>query len=57
MDTVLTIRDVTYERLATAIDHSLLRRELTVGEVHAGCELAGTCQRSQNASARSSLRE
>jgi deoxyribose-phosphate aldolase len=37
---MLTVRDVTYERLATAIDHSLLRPELTVGEVHAGCELA-----------------
>jgi deoxyribose-phosphate aldolase len=40
VDTVLTVRDVIYERLAKAIDHSLLAPELTVAEVHAGCELA-----------------
>jgi deoxyribose-phosphate aldolase len=37
---MLTVRDVTYETLAKAIDHSLLAPELTVAEVHAGCELA-----------------
>lgn len=36
----LTVADVTYERLAGAIDHSLLKPELTLAEVEAGCELA-----------------
>jgi deoxyribose-phosphate aldolase len=36
----LTFADVTYERLAKAIDHSLLRPELTLTEVRDGCELA-----------------
>src|ERR687891_109955 len=40
MDTPLTVRDVTYERLAKTIDHSLLRPELTLAEVREGCELA-----------------
>lgn len=38
--TDLTVTDVTYEQLAATIDHSLLRPELTLGEVLAGCELA-----------------
>lgn len=36
----LTPADVTYEQVAQTIDHSLLRPELTIGEVAAGCELA-----------------
>ncbi len=40
METPLTVRDVTYERLAKTIDHSLLRPELTLAEVREGCELA-----------------
>jgi deoxyribose-phosphate aldolase len=36
----LTIEDVTYERLAKTIDHSLLRPELTLTDVRDGCELA-----------------
>jgi deoxyribose-phosphate aldolase len=36
----LTVADVTYERLAKTIDHSLLRPELTLSEIRAGCELA-----------------
>jgi deoxyribose-phosphate aldolase len=40
METALTVHDVTYERLAKAIDHSLLRPELTLDEVRRGCELA-----------------
>lgn len=36
----LTVADVTYEQLAATIDHSLLRPELTLDEVRAGCELA-----------------
>jgi deoxyribose-phosphate aldolase len=35
-----TVRGRTYEQVAGAIDHSLLRPELTVGDVEAGCELA-----------------
>lgn len=38
--TRLTVQDVTYEQLAGAIDHSLLRPELTLDDVRAGCELA-----------------
>lgn len=37
---MLTVHDVTYERVAKAIDHSLLRPELTLAEIRAGCELA-----------------
>ena len=40
MPTRLTVADVTYERLAKTIDHSLLRPELAVDDVRAGCELA-----------------
>lgn len=36
----LTPADVTYEQVARTIDHSLLRPELTIAEVVAGCELA-----------------
>lgn len=36
----LTVHDVTYERLAKTIDHSLLRPELTLQEIAEGCELA-----------------
>jgi deoxyribose-phosphate aldolase len=36
----LTVADVTYERVAKTIDHSLLRPELTLAEVAEGCELA-----------------
>jgi deoxyribose-phosphate aldolase len=40
MGSILTVHDVTYERLAKTIDHSLLRPELTLVEVREGCELA-----------------
>jgi deoxyribose-phosphate aldolase len=40
MNTSLTVADVSYEQLAGAIDHSLLRPELTLQEVVEGCELA-----------------
>jgi deoxyribose-phosphate aldolase len=40
MHPALTVHDVTYERLAKTIDHSLLRPELTMSEVHEGCDLA-----------------
>jgi deoxyribose-phosphate aldolase len=36
----LSPSDVTYERLAGSIDHSLLRPELTVADVEEGCALA-----------------
>ena len=36
----LAVDAVTYDQLAKTIDHSLLRPELTVDEVLAGCELA-----------------
>ncbi len=39
-DTTLTVANVTYERLAQSLDHSLLRPELTLDEVRQGCELA-----------------
>jgi len=39
MDTSTT-PDITYEKLARSIDHSLLRPELTTSEVAEGCELA-----------------
>jgi deoxyribose-phosphate aldolase len=38
--TTLTVNDVTYERVAKTIDHSLLRPELTLDEVREGCRLA-----------------
>lgn len=38
--TSLTVADVTYEQLAAMIDHSLLKPELTLDEVVAGCDLA-----------------
>jgi deoxyribose-phosphate aldolase len=37
-----TIASLTYEQVAKAIDHSLLRPELTDDELHTGCELART---------------
>jgi deoxyribose-phosphate aldolase len=40
MQTALTVADVTYERLAKTIDHSLLRPELTLDEIRSGCDLA-----------------
>jgi deoxyribose-phosphate aldolase len=36
----LTVADVTYERVAKTIDHSLLRPELTLDEIREGCEIA-----------------
>ena len=36
-----TVRGRTYEQVAGAIDHSLLRPELTLDEVEKGCALAG----------------
>jgi deoxyribose-phosphate aldolase len=36
----LTIDDLTYERVAKTIDHSLLRPELTLDEVREGCVIA-----------------
>ena len=38
--TSLTVADVSYEQLAAIIDHSLLKPELTLDEVMAGCDLA-----------------
>jgi deoxyribose-phosphate aldolase len=38
--TSLTVADVSYEQLAAMIDHSLLKPELTLDEVTAGCDLA-----------------
>jgi deoxyribose-phosphate aldolase len=40
MNTQLSVNDVTYEQVAKTIDHSLLRPELTLDEIDAGCELA-----------------
>jgi deoxyribose-phosphate aldolase len=39
-----TVDTITEEKVAKTIDHSLLRPELTVDEVLAGCELAAACQ-------------
>ncbi|MDP9495597.1 MAG: deoxyribose-phosphate aldolase [Actinomycetota bacterium] len=36
----LTVQDVTYAQLAGTIDHSLLKPQLTLGDVAAGCEVA-----------------
>jgi deoxyribose-phosphate aldolase len=38
--TTLTVADVTEAQVAGAIDHSLLRPELTLAEVEQGCEVA-----------------
>jgi deoxyribose-phosphate aldolase len=38
--TALSVHDLTYEQVAGTIDHSLLRPELTLDEVLAGCDLA-----------------
>ena len=40
LPTALTAADLTYAEVAGTIDHSLLRPELTLDEVRAGCELA-----------------
>jgi deoxyribose-phosphate aldolase len=40
MDATLTIEDLTYERVAKTIDHSLLRPELTRDDVAEGCAIA-----------------
>lgn len=40
MDHPLTIDDLTYERVAKTIDHSLLRPELTLDDVREGCAVA-----------------
>jgi deoxyribose-phosphate aldolase len=40
MGSMLTVADVTYERIARTIDHSLLRPELTLAEIAEGCALA-----------------
>lgn len=40
LPTALTAADLTYAQVAGTIDHSLLRPELTLDEVRAGCELA-----------------
>ena len=40
MESALTVHDVTYERVAKTIDHSLLRPDLTLMDVQEGCELA-----------------
>jgi len=41
---LLTVHDVTYEQVAKTIDHSLLRPELTLDEIDAGCDLAAKYQ-------------
>ena len=43
-ESALKVADVSYEDLAGAIDHSLLRPELTRNEVIAGCRLAANYQ-------------
>jgi deoxyribose-phosphate aldolase len=40
MGSMLTVADVTYDRLAGTIDHSLLRPELTLAEIAEGCAIA-----------------
>ena len=40
MHATLAIDDLTYERVAKTIDHSLLRPELTLDEVREGCAIA-----------------
>jgi deoxyribose-phosphate aldolase len=39
-----TVETITVEKVATTIDHSLLRPELTLDEVLAGCDLAAAYQ-------------
>ena len=39
-----TVDTITEEKVAKTIDHSLLRPELTVDEVLAGCQLAAAYQ-------------
>jgi deoxyribose-phosphate aldolase len=51
MEATFTIEDLTYERVAKTIDHSLLRPELTIADVVDGCgiaaryEVASVCAR------------
>jgi deoxyribose-phosphate aldolase len=40
MNATLSIDDLTYQRVAKTIDHSLLRPELTLDEVREGCAIA-----------------
>lgn len=40
----LTVNDVTYEDVAGTIDHSLLKPELTIQQILAGCDLADEYQ-------------
>lgn len=40
MGSMLTVADVTYDRLAGTIDHSLLRPELTLAKIAEGCAIA-----------------
>lgn len=40
----LSVHDVSYEKLAGTIDHSLLKPQLTVGDVVEGCALAARYQ-------------
>jgi len=42
--TAWTVETITVEKVAKAIDHSLLRPELTLDEVLAGCDLAAAYQ-------------
>jgi len=42
MSTIWTVENITVEKVAKTIDHSLLKPELTIDEVLAGCELAAT---------------
>jgi deoxyribose-phosphate aldolase len=44
MPAILTIEDLTYERVAKTIDHSLLRPELTLDDVVEGCSIAARYQ-------------
>lgn len=40
----LTVHDVTYAQVAGTIDHSLLKPELTIGQILEGCDLADEYQ-------------
>jgi deoxyribose-phosphate aldolase len=44
MPTTWTLETITVEKVANTIDHSLLRPELTLDEVLAGCDLAAAYQ-------------
>jgi deoxyribose-phosphate aldolase len=44
MTTTWTVETITVEKVAKTIDHSLLRPELTLDEVLAGCDLAAAYQ-------------